>query len=257
MWSHRSAVLIGNPGVSKSWFQWYIIYLLVNQVRDQADVKDEFNEPIKAIVRQIGSDGFDIYIHKRDTVLRSECRPFILHNILRSLDPDTSLYLFEPGSSKIEPMYMDHDIRTIATCSPDTVRYKEFCKSGALKYYMPCWTLAELKAVGNRIVQNNPSLKEFMSPQAIEERYKRFGGIMRYVISNSKDADKSWRIAQDEAIKRTKAIDLFSLYVGIEKMDDKKDNISDFVLCYNVEQTKFRKFNMKITSDNASENLCS
>ena len=98
---------------------------------------------------------------------------------------------------------MDHDIRTIATCSPDTVRYKECCKNGALKYYMSCWTLAELKTVGNHIAENNPSLKEFMSPQAIEERYKRFGGIMRYVISNSKDADKSWRIAQDEAIKKT------------------------------------------------------
>ena len=36
------------------------MYLLVNQVRDQADVKDEFNEPIKAIVRQAGSTFFDI-----------------------------------------------------------------------------------------------------------------------------------------------------------------------------------------------------
>ena len=251
MWSHRRAVLIGNPGVSKSWFQWYIMYLLVNQVRDQAGVKDGFNEPIKAIVRQTGSDYFDIYVPKRDTVFQSKYCGFSLSNILRSLDPDTSLYLFEPGSSKIEPTYMGHNIRTIATCSPDTVRYKEYCKNGALKYYMPCWTLAELKAIGNHIAEINPSLKEFMSPQAIEEQYKRFGGIMRYVISNSKDADESWRIAQDEAIKKTKAIDLFLPYVDIEKMDYKKDNISDFVLCYDVEQTKFRKRNMKITSDYA------
>ena len=38
---------------------------------------------------------------------------------------------------------------------------------------MPCWTLAELKAVGNHIVKGNHALKEFMSSQAIEERYKR------------------------------------------------------------------------------------
>ena len=45
MWSTPCAVLIGNPGVSKSWFQWYVIHCLVNQVRDQAGVKDE---PIKS-----------------------------------------------------------------------------------------------------------------------------------------------------------------------------------------------------------------
>ena len=53
---------------------------------------------------------------------------------------------------------------------------------------------------GNHIVENNPSLKELMSPQAIEERYKRFRGIVQYVIPNPKSADDSWRIAQDNAI---------------------------------------------------------
>jgi len=28
MWRNRRAVLIGNPGVSKSWFQWYMMYRL-------------------------------------------------------------------------------------------------------------------------------------------------------------------------------------------------------------------------------------
>ena len=58
-WSHHKTVLIGNPSVSMSWFQWYITYCLVNQVRDQADVEDEFNEPIKVITHQQGSDIFD------------------------------------------------------------------------------------------------------------------------------------------------------------------------------------------------------
>ena len=71
LWSQGRAVLIGNPGVSKSWFQWYVIYRLVNQVQDQADVKDEFNEPIKVIARQVGSDYFALYLPKQDTVLWS------------------------------------------------------------------------------------------------------------------------------------------------------------------------------------------
>ena len=32
MWSTPRAVLIRNLGVSKSWFQWYVIHRLVNQV---------------------------------------------------------------------------------------------------------------------------------------------------------------------------------------------------------------------------------
>ena len=261
MLSTPRSVLIGNPGVSKSWFQWYIIYHLANQVRDQADVKDECNEPIKVIVRQEGLDIYGVYLPKQEKVFQSAF-PTPLIFLLKSLDPDTSLYLFEPGSSKIEPFYLGHQIRTIATCSPDAVRYKEFCKNGALKYYMPCWTLAELKAVGNHIVKGNHALKEFMSPQAIEERYKRFGGIMRCVIPSSERAFKSLKIAQDNAIKETKAVDIFAPYQNIEKRDDKKENISHFVLCYDVKyggkyinETEFEDFSMKITSEYARVSL--
>ena len=173
------------------------------------------------------------------------------------------MYLFEPLSSKIEPIYNDHEIWTIATCSPDAARYKEFCKNGACKYYMPCWTLAELETVGNHIVKGNHAPKEFMSPQAIEERYKRFGGIIRYVIPTSKRADEDRRIVQDDAINRTKAVDIFVPYTNIEKMDDQKENMSHFVLCYDVkyggkytnDETEFRRFGMKITSDYARKNL--
>ena len=190
-----------------------IIYHLVNQVRDQVDVKDECNEPIKVIVCQEGLEVYDVHFPKQERVFRSYCH-FTLLKILESLDPDTALY---SHSSKIEPIYFGHQIQTIATCSPDAVQYKEFCKNGACRYYMPCWTLAELKAVGNHIVKGNHALKEIMSPQAIEERYKRFGGIIRYVIPSSERADKNSRIAQDNAIKTTKTVDIFAPYENIKK----------------------------------------
>ena len=66
------------------------------------------------------------------------------------------------------------------------VRYKEFCKNGAIKYCMPCWTLQELKSIGSYIANHELKDKDFMHPQAIEERYKRFGGIIQYVIPKSK-----------------------------------------------------------------------
>ena len=59
-------------------------------MQDQADVKDEYNESIKVIVRQRGLDGFDVYFPKREMVFQSNTL-FTLRNILRSLDPDTAL----------------------------------------------------------------------------------------------------------------------------------------------------------------------
>jgi len=43
----------------------------------------------------------------------------------------------------------------------------------------------ELKLVGSHIARLILNLKDFMCPQAIEECYKTFKGIIRYVIPTS------------------------------------------------------------------------
>jgi len=145
------------------------------------------------------------------------------------------------------------------------VHYKEFCKNGAITFYMPCWTLKELKSVGSHVAKVNPKLKDFMHPQAIEERYERFGGIIRYVIPISKMFLDNVKAEQDSVLKRTKAVDALVSYASIEKSDDCKQIISDFILTYDVEygdkykngmgSEEFFSFRMKIASEYVKSNL--
>ena len=102
-------------------------------------------------------------------------------SILRMLDRCTTLYLYEPKDKLEEPFYAAsgaRPVQIIATCSPDERRYKEFKKSGAIKFYMPCWTLNELQAVGAYMDSKyHEKLEVDFSPEAISDRFKRFGGI--------------------------------------------------------------------------------
>ena len=241
--------------------------ILVSVVHDVPPVnEDKYNT--KLIVRQIGTRKVDFYFPRPE---KGKPEAFTsLHNLssldlVSYLDPETSVYLFEPGNSLIEPEYdLNDDIRLFSTCSPNEVRYKEFCKNGAMKFYMPCWTLKELKLVGSHIAENF-KVKDFMGPQAIEKRYKRFGGIIRYVIPKSEGFLNTVKAKQDSVFKRTKTIDVFAPYANIEKSDDQKDNISHFILTYDVEYgdkykngmkvEEFTGFRMKIASEYVKNNL--
>ena len=50
LWSHLWTILLGNPGVSKSWFQWYILYSIMN--RNLGPNCYGKTEPPTVIVRQ-------------------------------------------------------------------------------------------------------------------------------------------------------------------------------------------------------------
>ena len=119
-------------------------------------------------------------IHAHDKVF-TNCANYniraLIVAMLKFMDPDNSLYLFE---SLIEPVYyLNRAIWTIATSSPNPMRYKEFCKNGAAKFYMPCWTLEELKSLGSYIYEDDEMIN------TIEDGYKRFGGIIHYVFPES------------------------------------------------------------------------
>ena len=70
--------------------------------------------------------------------------------------------------------------------SPDVSRYKEFYKNGAVKLYMPTWTLPELQDVrkfaADRMKEQMP-----LTQEDISERFHEFGGIFRHVFSPELD----------------------------------------------------------------------
>jgi len=249
---HKS-IVIGNPGVSKSWFQWYILYRLVNEKEIPNLGPNHLNsrEPPKVIVRQVGDSKLFFYFPLCNKVYRTSSNFY-----LDDLNPDSALYLVEPGTSYVEPC--TSMIQTITTSSPDRRRYKEFFKRGGVLRYMPCWNLDELQTVGAYVAARcDESLKDFYAPEAIEERYDRFGGIFRYVIPEKKSDVEQAKKEQDNVIGNAKPEDSFEPGAGIEKRDDRENNISHFILKYDVQyggeyegkENEFTNFEMIYTSN--------
>ena len=142
-------------------------------------------------------------------------------------------------------------IKTILTCSPDTKRYKEFLKKGAARYIMPVWTLDELQLVAAHIRENTSDefLRKALTSEGIKKRYSRFGGIFHYIIPISETALKNAENEQEVVLAKAKAVDTFFWGADIEKRDDNKENISDFLLQYNVNKETYMDYTVMIASE--------
>jgi len=162
---------------------------------------------------------------------------------------------FVPGCILEEPFHFVWGGQIIATCTPDKRRYKEFVKRGATKLYMPCWTIDELQAVGAYMNSFSEKFEVDFSPKAILDRFKRFGGIFRYVLPSSKMALLQAERDQIAELNDTTLADAYAPYRNIEKTDNNKMNTSHFVLQYNVkyghqcEKEEFTNFTIDIASD--------
>ena len=241
----KHSILTGNPGISKSWFHWYILYHMVNE-----NVVRIFEVP-KLIVRQI-AQRLLVFIFPQHSKAFLTTSLNLGHVLLYDyFQPDELLFLVEPDDSMTEPIITD--IQTILTCSPDRRRYHEFEKKGAAMVYMPVWKLDELQLVGAHIHRhtNNEFYKEVLTPKEITSRYYRFGGIARQVIPVSEDALTSAKRVQEQVLGRTKAVDTFVRGTDIEKVDDLKENISHLLLRYKVfcEEGDFTRFKMVFASE--------
>ena len=251
--SKNWSILLGNPGVSKSWFQWYLLYCIANK----CGCYDSTESP-KVIVRQVASNLMTYYFPLSEEAYESRTDPFLL----RQLDQRATLYLYEPGSRLSGPFHDTYSGQIIATCSPDERRYKEFQKNGAIKFYMPCWTLDELQAVGAYIDSKcHEKLEVDFSPMAVSDRFKRFGGIFRYVLPHSKLGLLQAERNQLAVLTDTSLSDAYARYTSIEKTDDRKTNISHFVLQYNVQyghqhgKEEFTSFTMQVASAYVKDNF--
>ena len=75
----------------------------------------------------------NFYFLSQEKVFESSYNCLLSSSLLCYLNPDTFVYLFEPSSSLTEPAFdLNPANRMYSTCSPNQVRYKEFCKSGPI-----------------------------------------------------------------------------------------------------------------------------
>ena len=162
---------------------------------------------------------------------------------------DKVLLLVEPMEMLMEPKIVG--IQTILTCSPDRKHYKEFVKLAARKLYMPVWTLDELQLAGAHIRYHTSDefLKNALEMKEIEKRFYRFGGILRHVIPAEEGVQEAENLLE-QALDSARPVDTFIRGRSIEKMDNQKDNISHFLLQYDVlHDGSFQHFQMMYASE--------
>ena len=126
------------------------------------------------------------------------------------------------------------------------------------KFYMPIWKLDELQLVAAHVRENvnDEFLNSSLKPELVEERYRRFGGIFRYVIPANSAALKNARKGQTNVLSHAKLVDVLIRGDDIEtRRDNNEDNISHFLLQYIVDMENFESFTMMIASDHVRQSF--
>lgn len=243
---YKYSILLGNPGISKSWFQWYILYRMLKQ---GSDCK------FKLIARQVGQSNLSFIFPQSSKVFVTRHVNSGLYFLNWYIHKDLTLLLVEPESLLTEPRMFG--VQTMLMCSPNDKRYKEFYKNGATKLYMPVWKLDELQLVAAHIRENvnDEFLNNALKPEEVEERYRRFGGIFRYVIPANLEALENAKTRQTNVLSHIKPVDVLIRGDDIERRDDNKDNISHFLLQYDVNMENFKSFTMMIASDHVQQHF--
>ena len=263
------AILLGNPGISKSFFHYYYLARIINTSLFGSLPIDYYGStnPPEIVVRQICGAEIQVYDISNETVYTLPDT----HDIFTSLKKDyqKSLYLMEPGTKvKIGP-YLE-DVPTLITVSPDTSRYDEFQKNGGVYFYMPCYTEQELLTIGNYLRGNkdvNPpipsrlpeGMDEEYTEESLKNRFKQFGGIIRHVLplstQNLDDIKAKQKQAIREVIENNQAVHILSS----STIEDKK--LSHFIAQYQVpiktegNKIRFRKPTLEITSQDIRDQL--
>ena len=233
MWNSPRLALIGNPGISKSWFQLSYLHEACF-----GDLVPEEERPT-CIIRHRAPASIELYIPKGPDNTPEVW--FLEKNdpagLIECFDPARTVYLYEPASTKGSyPSLVP--CRSLATVSPLAERIQEFTKNGGRRY-MPVWTLPELLSVGaylrNSVCnQQNKFVQEEYTSEKIKRRFDQYGGIFRHVLPQTRDQLKNSAVAQAKALQDLDLRLLSDPGVTIDK--DGSKTISHFILQYNVDE---------------------
>jgi hypothetical protein len=151
---HRMAIT-GTPGTGKSVFLFYILWRLANM------------ETTKTVILHREKDHTDIHAFRNDGCWVTQSLP----SLREFLHDPTTWYLTDALLSQPG----DVAAVTILVSSPDRKYYSRFLEysSVPLLHYLPIWSLEELKLAAESYSK---------SPEKVEERFNKIGGIPRYVL---------------------------------------------------------------------------
>jgi hypothetical protein len=198
--SRVGAVITGNPGIGKSFFLFYLLWVLA-----QRNVN---------VVLRLAED-------KITCLFRPNEIPQIVVGTFyhfKDLDCIHTIFLCDPKPGE-EPVKVN--AFTIIASSPKKSNFKEFLKRKTSKFYMPVWSLEELKEC-NSTLWNLPANKT-------DSGFSKFGGIPRYIL----DMEKSL-----QALHETIALvpDVDTLFKDVTNMEMAPES-SHKLLQYSVSES--------------------
>jgi hypothetical protein len=223
---HRWCILIGNPGISKSWFQWKFILLCYRPDLYQQLRSNEAEEAVQS--RASNSKGsiesfFELNnkpfipnlilrtIAGRESLLFFFDRPdvyFIQHTpeSLRLITDGNSTILWEPDEGNTPVKYKSILSRIIATVSPDMKRIHEFQKN-ARSFYMPCPSELQIRLMG-LIYRKYAMDQDIITDEKIHLRVQKYGPFIRNALCWLDIDFKAYERARNDDIRRICATDL-------------------------------------------------
>ena len=244
---HKKCCTVGNPGIGKSQFLFYYLARIMNPDLF-GELPPNFNgctDSPKIVVRQVGTT-MTVYDIERAVAYVGEASS----SLLECFDPEVTLYLFEPAQWETDqPFFSEIDHSTLATISPDSTRYKEFCKNGATQMKMPIYTRDELLAAGDYLLKQShfpEAMKDLYSPLNIAKRHDEFGGIFRHVLPTSVKSLETYYKKRQLAIDNCNAKEILSNRYSIEG-----ERVSSFVLAMIVVKSgegRFSKYAIDFVS---------
>jgi hypothetical protein len=248
-------ILLGNPGIGKSWLQWqYLLYSLRPDVYTTLCDDHKFptnsnkdpGAPPSVIIRYEASakEATVFFLSESKICVHSIRSMAYPHTLCKLLDaPDTS-FLFEPGEDTASPVpYLGLvKLSIIATVSPDQRRYKEFQKHGGIRVYLPCPSKAEIlvfAACVRPLVSEGE--KKCFEAKKIIYRIDKFGPFPRYVLAYSDSArrgfDENRNFAVDDLRNNNAALQRLAALDTIEiQSNDISAPVSHWFLCYHADR---------------------
>jgi len=229
-------LLLGNSGVGKSIFQFYLLARYMNpalfeDMGSATPVKRiVFGSaaPPKVVIRQLPGVFHVLFLEE------GVAHKVASQEVLTCFDPATTLYFFEPSTTKnVEPLCDFHKLPTLATMSPDESRYKEFCKTAGTMY-CPVYTKEELLVIGRdmrRPVRGfHSDFGDLYSDTNIRKRFDIYGGIFRFVLPRSVAAAAKHVVERNAFFQKTD----FNKMVDVPSSELVHREAGTFALLYDV-----------------------
>ena len=226
-------LVTGNPGVGKSWFCLYELFVLL----EKFSASKEMFEYSSIVFESLTFEVFCVFTATGCT----SGKAYTNSAIAKVVDGKRAIHLFDCGTKEGEPKRSRQ--RMIVFSSPDPARnYQVFCKERDPKtLYMPPWTMEEL---------------ELAKPEGVDvaEKFRIWGGIPRYVFKKNLcevrlqaaisilDSEKLYEFALDQKMHNAGEVSHQLFHIKVKEGDYTKFNIcfaSEYVLENIVKQIEF------------------